>query len=109
MPNQFLELAKASLREHIATVGGVLFTLRDSPYTGTRNELTEDEKLTVGQVIRDATATLYFPRCEFAPPLRVGEKVGFGKQPGVKAEVLRIGHVAQDALSITLTLQDVTK
>ena len=106
---EFLALAKSALREHIATVGGVAFTLRAQTFTGTRNELTEDERLEIGQVIRDAVATLYFPRVEFSPGLRVGEKVTFHKQPGVKAETLRIGNIAQDALGITLTLQDKEK
>lgn len=106
---EFLSLAKSALREHIATVGGVSFTLRGQTLTGTRNELTEDERLEIGQVIRDAVATLYFPRVEFTPPLRVGEKVTMHKGEGVKAETLRIGNVAQDALGFTLTMQDTEK
>ena len=106
---EFQRLTQSSLAEHIATVGGVSFTLRGLSYIGTRNDLTEDERLQIGEVIRDAAATLLFPFVEFHPPLRVGEKVTFLKQFGVKPETLRIGHVAQDQLSITLTLQDKEK
>ena len=104
--SEFQRLSQSALREHIATVGGVDFILRGITYTGTRNELTEEQKLEVGQVIRDASATLYFPRAEFVPPLRTGEKVSFHAQAGVKAETMRIGHIGMDALGMTLTLQD---
>lgn len=103
---EFQRLSKNALQEHIRTVGGVAFTFRGIQYTGTRTELTEEERVSVGQVIRDAVATLLFPFEVFTPAIRNGEKVTFTAQPGVKGETLRIGHIEINRLAIKLTLQD---
>lgn len=104
--NEFRRLSANALREHIATVGAVTFSLRGAQYEGVRNELTEEEKLTVGQIVTDAAATLLFPFAEFVPPLRNGEKVTFLAQTGIKAQTMRVGHIAMSKLSFTLTLQN---
>lgn len=109
MTTEFQRLSQASLLEHIDTVGAVKFTIRNIVCTGTRNELSETERLEVGAICTDAVATLLLPLMAFMPPLRVGEKVVMFAGPGVKGQTLRIGAILQDQLAITLTMQDIQK
>ena len=109
MITEFQRLSQASLLEHIDTVGAVKFTIRNILCTGTRNELSETERLEVGAICTDAVATLLMPLMAFLPPLRVGEKVVMFAGPGVKGQTLRIGGILQDQLAITLTMQDIQK
>jgi hypothetical protein len=109
MSTEFQRLSQASLLEHIETVGPVKFTIRNIVCYGTRNELSETERLEVGAICTDAVATLLMPLMAFIPALRVGEKVVIYGTPGVKGETLRIGAIMQDQLVISLTLQDIQK
>ena len=109
MITEFQRLSQASLLEHIDTVGAVKFTIRNIVCTGSRNELSETERLEVGSICTDAVATLLMPLMAFLPPLRVGEKVVMFAGPGVKGQTLRIGAILQDQLAITLTMQDIQK
>ena len=109
MSTEFQRLSQASLLEHIETVGAVKFTIRNIVCYGTRNELSETERLEVGAICTDAVATLLMPLMAFIPALRVGEKVVIYGTPGVKGETLRIGAIMQDQLAISLTMQDIQK
>lgn len=109
MLTEFQRLSQASLLEHIDTVGAVKFTIRNIVCTGTRNELSETERLEVGAVCTDAVCTLLMPLMAFLPPLRVGEKVVMFAGPNATSQTLRIGAIMQDQLVISLTMQDIQK